>query len=255
MSRQTYGSISLRSQSVIEFFEAAAGGTNFVSLKAPAALGSNIALTLPATAPAASEVITSDGSGNLSFAKIADANVATAAAIAVNKLAALTASRAVASDASGFLTPSATTSAELAFVSGVTSAIQTQLNGKASTALSNLTVSGLTSQDLLVASSSSAVVRLAVGTEGQVLKVVSGVVAWGTDNASSKFAANWITADGTTKAITHSLATKDIHVEVYDKTDDSTIQVDSIVRTDTNTVTLTSSEAPGAAGWRVVILA
>ena len=69
---------------------------------------------------------------------IVNADISASAAIAVNKLATLTASRAVASDASGFLTVSATTSTELGYVSGVTSAIQTQLNGKANTALSNL---------------------------------------------------------------------------------------------------------------------
>lgn len=50
----------------------------------------------------------------------------------------LTVSRALASDASGKVAVSATTSTELGYVSGVTSAIQTQLNGKASTALDNL---------------------------------------------------------------------------------------------------------------------
>lgn len=44
--------------------------------------------------------------------------------------ASLTASRAVATDASGYLTVSATTATELGYVNGVTSAIQTQLNGK-----------------------------------------------------------------------------------------------------------------------------
>jgi len=45
----------------------------------------------------------------------------------------LTASRALASDASGKVAVSATTSTELGYVSGVTSAIQTQLNGKQAT--------------------------------------------------------------------------------------------------------------------------
>jgi hypothetical protein len=67
---------------------------------------------------------------NLS-ASIVNADIASAAAIAVNKLAALTASRAVATDSSGFLVSSATTATELGYVSGVTSAIQTQLNAKA----------------------------------------------------------------------------------------------------------------------------
>lgn len=64
------------------------------------------------------------------LSNIENADIKAAAAIAVNKLAALTASRAVATDGSGFLSPSATTSAELAFVSGVTSSIQTQLDSK-----------------------------------------------------------------------------------------------------------------------------
>jgi hypothetical protein len=64
---------------------------------------------------------------------IVNANVAAAAGIALNKLAALTASRALVSDGSGFIAVSAVTAAELAHVGGVTSAIQTQLNAKAST--------------------------------------------------------------------------------------------------------------------------
>jgi hypothetical protein len=184
---------------------------------------------------------------------ITNAKVAAGAAIAVDKLAALTASRAVVTDASGFISASAATSTEVGYLSGVTSAIQTQLGGKAGTALDNLTVSGLTSQDLLVASSSSAVARLAVGSEGQVLKVVSGNVAWASAGATS-FAANWVTADTASKTVTHNLGTKDVIVQVYDKTDDSTIEVDSVVRTDTNTVDLVASSAPGASGWRVLIL-
>lgn len=41
--------------------------SNKVSLTAPAGLGGNVALTLPATAGGAGEVLVSDGSGNLSF--------------------------------------------------------------------------------------------------------------------------------------------------------------------------------------------
>lgn len=51
-----------------------------------------------------------------------------AAAIAVNKLAALTASRAVVTDGSGFLTQATTTATEIGYVNGVTSAIQTQID-------------------------------------------------------------------------------------------------------------------------------
>ena len=57
-------------------------------------------------------------------------SIAAAAAIAVDKLAASTVSRALVSDASGFITAATTTAAEIEHVNGVTSAIQTQLNTK-----------------------------------------------------------------------------------------------------------------------------
>ena len=111
-----------------------------------------------------------------------------------------TANRAIVSDGSGNLTASATTSTEVGYLSGVTSAIQTQLDAK---------------------------------------------------SYGSEF--TWITADGTSKVVTHNFGTKDVAVTVYDQTDDATILVDSVVRTDTNTVTLTASEAPGASSWRVLV--
>lgn len=66
---------------------------------------------------------------------------------------------------------------------------------------------------------------------------------------------DWITGDGTTKAITHNLGSLDVKVEVYDKSNGKTIQISDEVRTNTNTLTVTASEAPGASGWRVLILA
>lgn len=66
------------------------------------------------------------------LSNIANAQIKSAAAIAVNKLAALTASRAVVTDGSGFLTPATTTATEIGYVNGVTSPIQTQLNTKIS---------------------------------------------------------------------------------------------------------------------------
>jgi len=186
---------------------------------------------------------------------IVDADVNASAAIALSKLAATTVSRALVSDASGFIVPSLVTDVEIGHLDGVTSAIQTQFTGKAGTALDNLSVASLAAEDILVASSGTAVGRLAKGTNGQVLKIVAGVVAWAADAGSNSFTADWITADTATKAIVHSLGSKDIIVQVYDKTDDSTIELDSVIRTDANTLTLSSSVAPGASGWRVLILA
>ena len=74
--------------------------------------------------------IDQDGTGN-SITNIANASIKSAAAIDLNKLAALTASMAVTVDASGFLVSSAgVTAAELEFLADVTGLIQAQLDGK-----------------------------------------------------------------------------------------------------------------------------
>jgi len=123
---------------------------------------------------------------------IENADIKAAAAIAVNKLAAVTASRAVASDASGFLTASATTSTELGYVSGVTSAIQTQIDAKAS--------STLTDAHILVGNVSNVASDVAVSgdisiTNAGVTAIVAGVVVNADINASAAIDASKI-ADG-----------------------------------------------------------
>lgn len=111
--------------------------------------------------------VTAIGSG-----VIVNADVNASAAIALTKLAATTASRALVSDGSGFITPSATTSTEIGYVSGVTSAIQTQIDSKISTSI--LTTNG----DLLYRDGTGAVTRLPVGTNGYVLAVTGGLPVW-----------------------------------------------------------------------------
>lgn len=63
---------------------------------------------------------------------IVNADIASAAAIAYSKLAALTASRLLVSNGSGAVSVSAVTSTEAGYLSGVTSAIQTQIDTKPS---------------------------------------------------------------------------------------------------------------------------
>lgn len=76
------------------------------------------------------------GSGGGSFSAtiaagaVTNAKIASGAGIDVNKLAAQTASRATVFDSSGFISPSITTAAEIAFVNGVTSPIQAQFNAR-----------------------------------------------------------------------------------------------------------------------------
>lgn len=65
---------------------------------------------------------------------ISNTQIASSAAITLTKLAALSNhNRALVSDSSGFVSESAVTSTELGYVSGVTSALQTQLSGKQAT--------------------------------------------------------------------------------------------------------------------------
>lgn len=61
---------------------------------------------------------------------ITNLQISASAAIALTKLAATTVSRLLVSDASGYVSASAVTSVEAGYLSGVTSAIQTQLNAK-----------------------------------------------------------------------------------------------------------------------------
>lgn len=87
----------------------------------------NSAVTLSDAGAFAGAIIDADTN---TVSNIKNADIKAAAAIALNKLAATTASRALQSDASGFVSASGVTSTELSYVSGVTSAIQTQLNAK-----------------------------------------------------------------------------------------------------------------------------
>jgi len=136
--------------------------------------------------------IVASGALTISSGAITDSKVASGAAISVNKLAALTANRAVATDGSGFLTPSTTTAVELGYVSGVTSSIQTQLNGKqasGSYALTNLSNVAAVSAD--VSLNSHKLTSIADGTTntdaaafGQLPAQSGTITNWTTYNAS-----------------------------------------------------------------------
>lgn len=97
-------------------------------------------------------------------------NAMLAGNIAQNKMAAVTASRALVSDASGFYTVSATTSVELGYLSGVTSSVQTQINGKMTNPMT-------TGGDVIYGGASGVPTRLANGSVGQVLTSAGGTSA------------------------------------------------------------------------------
>jgi hypothetical protein len=143
-----------------------------------------------ATFPSTGTIATNDNPLTLTYktfdaeannlTNIKDVNVKAGAAIALSKLAAVSASKALVSDSSGFVSASTATATEVGYLSGLTSGAQGQLDTKASRALSNLQVSGLAAGDLLVASSGTSVVRLAAGSNGKTLQMVGGTPTWAT---------------------------------------------------------------------------
>lgn len=84
-------------------------------------------VTGSSTTTLTNKTIDADASGN-SITNIENADIKAAAAIALDKLAATTVSRALVSGVSGFVTAATTTATEIGYVNGVTSAIQTQIN-------------------------------------------------------------------------------------------------------------------------------
>jgi hypothetical protein len=64
------------------------------------------------------------------------------------------------------------TDTEIGYLDGVTSAIQTQLNGKINNTLTT------TTGDIIYASSANTPARLGIGSSGQILSVSSGIPAW-----------------------------------------------------------------------------
>ena len=88
------------------------------------------AATVTTNANLTGDVTSVGNATSIAAGVIVDNDINASAAIKLTKLAAVTASRALVSDASGFVHPATTTSTEIGYVNGVTSAIQTQLNAK-----------------------------------------------------------------------------------------------------------------------------
>lgn len=112
---------------------------------------------------------------------------------AIVEAAAITAARALISDANGIPVHSAVTSTELGHVSGVTSAIQTQLNGKQTTTLAD--------SNILVGNGSNVATAVAVTgdisiSNAGVVAISTGVIVNADINASAAIDASKI-ADGT----------------------------------------------------------
>ncbi len=111
-----------------------ADGTSFqeVAISGDVTIASNGAVTIASQA-VENSMLADDavGADELAANAVVNASVASGAAIAFSKMADLTNNRALVSDGSGDVSVSDVTSTEIGYLDGVTSAIQTQINTKA----------------------------------------------------------------------------------------------------------------------------
>lgn len=144
------------------------------------------------------------------YSKIVNANIDAAAAIALSKLATVTASRALVSDGSGNMSASSVTSTELGYLSGVTSPT-------GSGALVLATSPSLTTPTLGVASATS-INKVAITTpatsatltlaDGKTLTVNNTLTFTGTDSSSVGFGAGGtVVYETTTQTLTNKTLT------------------------------------------------
>ena len=90
-------------------------------------------------------------------------------------------------------------------------------------------------------------------SEIDTLQSQVAALASASSTLTDKVAINVGNGAATSFAITHNLGTRDVIVNVYDNATYDTVEVD-IVRTDTNTVTVSFAVAPASNAYRVVII-
>lgn len=93
------------------------------------------------------------------------------APVALASLAPLTVTRAVVTDGAGLLTAATTTATEIGFVNGVTSPVQTQLNGK-------ISASVMTANGSMIMRYGGIPIEIPIGAPDDILTVVSDSANW-----------------------------------------------------------------------------
>src|SRR5690606_21903127 len=179
---------------------------------------SNIA---EARTPSGDVTFNNEGVFSYTPLSIEDADINTTAAIQRNKLAggsswrlvinndsgvmdeaaAITANRALASNANGIPVATSVTATELGYSSGLTSSIQAQLNTKLTVSLTSVAIG-----DILTYNGSSWV-NLGIGSNGQVLTSNGSAVFWGSATATG------LPAGGTANQVLRKIDATDYNAE------------------------------------------
>lgn len=237
MSKKVYAHLQLQGQNELRFADS--DSTNYVSFRAPATVSADQVWTLPAADSTGTQVLASNGSGVLSFSDFASS---------VNGL-------------SGTVVLDTDDIGE-----GVSNLYYTQARfdsafaAKSTTDLaegSNLyftdarAIDAVETASLVTVDTANDEVLIIDATDASLKKVAASSLA-GVKKAA------FTVADGETYplVLNHALGTQDVLVQVYDSASGDTIEIDNMVRTDANNLTI-SAEPPGAPAifsWRVVVI-
>lgn len=158
------------------------GGDNSTKIATTAyadAAGGAGGITASSTDTLTNKTIDADGTGN-AISNIDNANIKAGADIAFGKMENLTASRALTSNGSGDVEVSLVTTTELGYLDGVTSGIQTQLDGKVSTSATTETLTINSNSDIVVDHNKKDMLLLITrssGNDGKILFAEGSFVA------------------------------------------------------------------------------
>lgn len=179
-------------------------------------------------------------------AEIVNADVSASAAIAYSKLAALTVSRVPQTNAAtGFLEVSSVTNTELGYVSGVTSAIQTQLNAKGAGTVTS--VSGTANQIGVATGTTTPVISIASPLTLPGAMTAGGAIAMATNKITGLGAA---TTNGDAVRYEQLQAKAGLIAQMVQGTTTSATTTSSTTYTDT---ALTATITPGSASSKIKI--
>jgi hypothetical protein len=186
--------------------------------------------------------------GSLSITgSIVNADVSSSAAIAYSKLAL----------AGSITNADVSSSAAIAYskLNLAGSLLDSDIASGAAIAYSKLALSGSITEDDLVPSIIADLLPSQTGNSGKYLTTDGSTLSWATVSGGgggisgvAAYTDTW--TSGTSKVVSHGLGSQNVAVSVQDQTN-SIIYVDVVV-TDSNTITLTSSEVPGGT-WSVTV--